>query len=94
MVSGLISLKEKNALCLFDEPTGGLHPTDTLVLLKLFDELIVDGASIVCVTHDEMVSSFADHIIELGPPVVIKAEKLFTLKNNLTSKQFNNKSKN
>ena len=67
LVSGLSSVQEKNVLCLFDEPTGGLHPSDTLVLLKLFNEMIEDGASIVCVTHDSMLSSYADYLIELGP---------------------------
>ena len=67
LVSGLSSVKEENVLCLFDEPTGGLHPSDTLVLLNLFNEMIENGASIVCVTHDSMLSSYADYLIELGP---------------------------
>jgi excinuclease ABC subunit A len=67
LIHGLSSVKEKNSLLLLDEPSGGLHPTDIIVLLKLFDELISNGSSILCVSHDLMISSYADHWIELGP---------------------------
>jgi excinuclease ABC subunit A len=67
LIHGLSSVKEKNTLLLLDEPSGGLHPTDILILLKLFDELISNGGSILCVTHDSLIGAYADHIIELGP---------------------------
>ncbi|MEI6764751.1 MAG: excinuclease ABC subunit UvrA [Bacteroidota bacterium] len=67
LVAGLSGAKSHKMLYLLDEPTGGLHPEDTLHLLLLFDELIDRGASIICVTHDEVVMAHADYIIELGP---------------------------
>jgi len=67
LVEGLASAKKKNILFLLDEPTGGLHPTDALKLTALFDDLISQGATIICVTHDQVLSNHADYLIELGP---------------------------
>jgi excinuclease ABC subunit A len=66
LIHGLSSIQEKNSLLLLDEPSGGLHPTDIIALLNLFDELISIGSSILCVTHDLMIGSHADYHIELG----------------------------
>ncbi|MCJ7820944.1 MAG: hypothetical protein MUP53_07050 [Bacteroidales bacterium] len=52
---------------LLDEPTGGLHPNDIMKLLKLFGELIEEGDTIVCVTHEQLLLNAASEIIELGP---------------------------
>lgn len=54
-------------LYLFDEPTTGLHPTDTHVLLDCFDQVIEAGASIIVVEHDLDVIARADWVIDLGP---------------------------
>jgi excinuclease ABC subunit A len=67
LIQGLASVSDKNTLIILDEPTGGLHPDDTIALLTLFDELIAYKNSILCVTHDSIVSNYADHLIELGP---------------------------
>ena len=52
---------------LLDEPTGGLHPNDIMKLLGLFGELIEEGDTIVCVTHEQLLLTAASAIIELGP---------------------------
>jgi excinuclease ABC subunit A len=49
-----------------DEPTIGLHPTDTNRLIKLLNKLSKDN-TVVVVEHDEEIIRAADHIIELGP---------------------------
>jgi excinuclease ABC subunit A len=54
-------------LYVFDEPTTGLHPADTHVLLECFDEVIEAGASVIVVEHDLDVISRADWVIDLGP---------------------------
>jgi len=44
-----------------------LHPKDIEQLIKLFDELIEAGNTIVCVTHEPMLMDCAAINIELGP---------------------------
>ncbi|MEO1934551.1 MAG: excinuclease ABC subunit UvrA [Myxococcales bacterium] len=54
-------------LYVFDEPTTGLHPADTHVLLECFDQVIEAGASVIVVEHDLDVIARADWVIDLGP---------------------------
>ena len=54
-------------LYVFDEPTTGLHPSDTQVLLRCIDEVIDAGASVLVVEHDLEVIAQADWVIDLGP---------------------------
>jgi excinuclease ABC subunit A len=67
LVSGLSSKTGNNTLFLLDEPTGGLHPKDIDKLMKLFNELIDAGNTIVCVTHEPLLIAAASKTIELGP---------------------------
>ena len=67
LVSGLSSKTGNNTLFLLDEPTGGLHPKDIAKLMTLFNELIEQGNTIICVTHEPQLIASATDIIELGP---------------------------
>ncbi|MBE0668114.1 MAG: AAA family ATPase, partial [Bacteroidales bacterium] len=67
LVSGLSARAGTNTLFFLDEPTGGLHPRDIIKLLRLFGELIEEGDTIVCVTHEQLLLNAASAIIELGP---------------------------
>ena len=64
LIQGIASAKGKT-LFLLDEPSGGLHPTDTLRLLHLFEHLVKQGHTIVCATHDEMIRRAAANNLEL-----------------------------
>ncbi|WP_067690936.1 ATP-binding cassette domain-containing protein [Nocardia jejuensis] len=52
---------------LLDEPTTGLHPADTDVLLRQLNSLVEGGATVVVAEHDMPVVAQADHVIDLGP---------------------------
>ncbi|GAB3483087.1 excinuclease ABC subunit UvrA [Nocardiopsis coralliicola] len=54
-------------LYLLDEPTTGLHPADTDLLVRRLQDLVDGGATVVVAEHDMDVVAGADHVIDLGP---------------------------
>lgn len=56
-----------HTLYLLDEPTAGLHPADTEVLMRQLGALVDGGGTVVVVEHDLDVIARADHVIDLGP---------------------------
>ena len=60
--SGLTS-----TLYVLDEPTIGLHPSDSRRLLDLLHDLASRGNTVLVVEHDPTLIRGADHIIDLGP---------------------------
>ena len=67
LASYLSKPTSKRSLFIFDEPTTGLHFADISKLLRAFDRLIVQGASVVVIEHNLDVIKSADWIIDLGP---------------------------
>jgi len=57
----------KQPLFIFDEPTTGLHFQDIRRLLRAFDKLISQGASLIVIEHNLDVIKCSDWIIDLGP---------------------------
>ena len=55
------------ALYILDEPTIGLHFGDVAKLLKILDELVEKGNTVLMVEHNLDVVRAADWVIELGP---------------------------
>ncbi len=66
-LAGLSGPSGGAALLLLDEPTGGLHRKDIDLLLRLFDELIEAGHTVLCVTHEPLLMEAAYKRFELGP---------------------------
>ncbi len=56
-----------NMLYVLDEPTTGLSLYDTSLLLKLLDQLVASGNSVIVIEHNAEVLKSCDYIIELGP---------------------------
>ena len=58
---------QSDSVFVFDEPTIGLHPSDVLTLLKVFQNLIDHGATVIVIEHELDVIRNADYIIDMGP---------------------------
>jgi excinuclease ABC subunit A len=54
-------------LYLLDEPTTGLHFDDVKKLIKVLDDLVAKGNTVVVIEHNLDVIKSADHIIDIGP---------------------------
>ena len=50
----------------FDEPTTGLHIHDVRKLLVAFEQLILNGHTILVIEHNPEVIKSADWVIDLG----------------------------
>lgn len=50
-----------------DEPTTGLHFHDVKKLIKVLDELVTKGNTVVVIEHNLDIVKSADYIIDLGP---------------------------
>jgi excinuclease UvrABC ATPase subunit len=61
------SLDRKGGVYILDEPTSGLHMDDVKKLLRLFDELVDEGNTVIVMEHNLAVVKHADWLIELGP---------------------------
>ncbi len=55
------------ALYVLDEPTIGLHPTDTQRLIANLNGLVELGSTVVVVEHDADMIRAADHLVDMGP---------------------------
>ncbi|HYW96988.1 MAG TPA: excinuclease ABC subunit UvrA [Bacteroidales bacterium] len=55
------------SLYILDEPSIGLHPRDTHLLVKVLKDLRDLGNTVVVVEHDEEIMRSADMIIDIGP---------------------------
>jgi excinuclease ABC subunit A len=55
------------SLYILDEPSIGLHPRDTMLLVKVLRNLKDLGNTVVVVEHDEEIIRSADQIIDIGP---------------------------
>lgn len=85
-------------LYILDEPTIGLHPRDTEILIDIITSLKNIGNTIIIVEHDEDIMRSAERIIDIGPESGIKGgevvfngtwQELKNFKNSYTAKYLN-----
>ncbi|AKP65467.1 excinuclease ATPase subunit [Levilactobacillus koreensis JCM 16448] len=62
-----IGKRQTGTLFIFDEPTVGLHPLDIQQLVKVFDQLLQQGATVIAIEHDLDLIANADYVIDMGP---------------------------
>lgn len=60
-------LHKKGSIYVLDEPTTGLHISDTARLHKLIDRIVNDGNTVITIEHNTDVIRQADWVIDLGP---------------------------
>ena len=66
-LSRAVRNRTTGVLYVLDEPSIGLHPSNVDGLLRVMDDLVADGNSVVVVDHDVQVLRAADHLVEVGP---------------------------
>jgi excinuclease ABC subunit A len=90
--------KLSNTLYVLDEPSIGLHPSDTDKLIEVMHQLRDHGNTLVVVEHDTSVMRSSDFLVEVGPlagaeggEIVAAGPKAEFLKkrNSLTAKYLN-----
>jgi excinuclease ABC A subunit len=69
-------LHRKGNIYVLDEPTTGLHMSDTSHLLAMLDRLVDAGNSVIVIEHNVDVIRNADWIIDLGPEGGTKGGRL------------------
>ena len=62
-----IGKTQSDSVFVFDEPSIGLHPLDVQVLLRVFQALLDNGATVIVFEHDLDVIRNADYVIDMGP---------------------------
>jgi len=83
------------SMYILDEPSIGLHPRDTHLLIKVLKQLRDLGNSVIVVEHDEEIMKQSDYIVDIGPlagenggEIVFEGtfDQLQTVENSLTAK--------
>lgn len=60
-------LNNKNNIIVLDEPSTGLHPSDTEKLMSILDKLVDKGNTVIVIEHNLDIIGQADWIIDIGP---------------------------
>ena len=64
------SLVNRPALLLADEPTGNLDSHTSVEILRMFQQLNAEGITVILVTHDPKVATFAHRVIRIADGLI------------------------
>ncbi|MEG8947597.1 excinuclease ABC subunit UvrA [Rosettibacter firmus] len=67
LATELSKVSTGKTLYVLDEPTTGLHFEDVSILLKVLNQLVDKGNTVIVIEHNLDVIKVADYIIDLGP---------------------------
>lgn len=62
-----LELDHTGSIYFLDEPTTGLHLSDTKRLIELFEELVDKGNTLIVIEHNLSLISQADWLVDMGP---------------------------
>lgn len=68
------ALVNQPQILLADEPTGALDSSTSAEIMNLLDEMYRDGLTVILVTHDQEVASYAKRVIRLKDGSVVSPE--------------------
>lgn len=60
-------INETDNIFVLDEPSTGLHPSDTEKLISLLNNLVEKGNTVIVIEHNLDIISQADWIVDIGP---------------------------
>ena len=69
------ALANSPSLLLGDEPTGNLDTTNSDAVMRIFDHLSKEGATIVLVTHNPEVAQHAQRVVRVGDGRIVREER-------------------
>lgn len=67
------ALVNRPSVILADEPTGALDSKTSEEIMKCFEEIHREGATIIMVTHDSKVAEHADRVVYLEDGVILES---------------------
>lgn len=60
-------LDDQDNIIVLDEPSTGLHPSDTIKLMQVIQDLVNHNNTVIVIEHNLDIIAAADWIIDLGP---------------------------
>jgi putative ABC transport system ATP-binding protein len=63
------------SIILADEPTGNLDSKTSIDIMHLFEEIYIKGNTIIVVTHEEEIASYARRIVRLRDGKIERDER-------------------
>ena len=67
MLAAVLGSRVTGTLCVIDEPSAGLHPSEMPLLIRAIRRLMELRNSVIVVEHAPEIVLAADHVIDLGP---------------------------
>ncbi len=78
-LAGMLGSELTGITYILDEPTAGLHPSDTEGLIKTLKQIKNIGNTVIIAEHDEDIIKNADYLVDLGPLAGEKGGKIVAM---------------